>query len=613
MKNKKTEIASLVLACSLAFSAAACGGNSDEDDLNYKGYEGVRVEDTRNISDADYTRYNIVGTDDYGRQIMTVDGKNNGEAYVGMFFFLTLGQELNHRGIYDVSKITQDGLDLDAFQTNSRSTPLGAAHFWGEPVFGYYNSADEWVIRKQIELLTLAGIDFIVLDTSNAVLYQQVTDVLFPIMLEYYKKGWNVPKVMYYIAHNDGENTKYPKSLREVYDYFYSTDTYKDLWFCPNGKPMITRHELASDEFLKTFDGGKYLNFFEFRTRQWPINDYTKPDGAAWMEFQYPQPLHTDWISVSVAQHYSVRFSDTIGTHGRGWNESTGENEHESYGKGLNYQSQWDTVFDYQKDGENVKYAFITGWNEWVAEKLYDGSTYFMVDQFNEEYSRDIEPCVNEKVADNFFMQTIRNIRTYNYSEAKHYVYPTTTIDVAKDDAKWDSIRPYVDFTGDCKDRNYKGMVASLTYTDNSGRNDIETVKVARDDEYMYFRVTTADDVTQYSSGDDKWMNILIKTDNAKKSWNGYSYVLNREVNGNVTSVMKADGKGGLVKKGEGNVYVYGKTMIVRVKLSDLGLSSTNYHIEFKVADNVKSYDHVELYRSGDAAPLGRLNYSYGY
>ena len=108
-------------------------------------------------------------------------------------------------------------------------------------------------------------------------------------------------------------------------------------------------------------------------------------------------------------------------------------------------------------------------------------------------------------------------------------------------------------------------------------------------------------------------MNILIKTDNAKKSWNGYSYVLNREVNGNVTSVMKADGKGGLVKKGEGNVYVYGKTMIVRVKLSDLGLSSTNYHIEFKVADNVKSYDHVELYRSGDAAPLGRLNYSYGY
>ena len=244
---------------------------------------------------------------------------------------------------------------------------------------------------------------------------------------------------------------------------------------------------------------------------------------------------------------------------------------------------------------------------------MRDGNTYFTVDTFNEEYSRDIEPCVNEKVADNFYMQTIRNVRTFNYTEAKHYVYPKTTIDVTKDDDKWNAIRPYVDFTDDCKDRNFKGMVSSLAYTDNSGRNDIETVKVARDDEYMYFRVTTVNDVTAYSSGDDKWMNVLIKTDNAKKSWNGYSYVLNREVNGNVTSVMKADGKGGLTKKGEGDVYVYGKTMIVRVKLSLLGLSSTNYHIEFKVADNVADYDHVELYRSGDAAPIGRLNYSYGY
>lgn len=53
--------------------------------------------------------------------------------------------------------------------------------------------------------------------------------------------------------------------------------------------------------------------------------------------------------------------------------------------------------------------------------------------------------------------------------------------------------------------------------------------------------------------------------------------------------------------------------MLVKVALKDLGLSSDNYHIEFKVADNVTAYDHVELYRSGDVAPIGRLNYSYGY
>lgn len=616
MKNKKTKLACAVLACSLAFSATACSLNGDGgSDPAISGYdESLRVEDTRDITDQEYTSYNIVGTDDYGRTIMTVDGKNDKEAYVGMFFFLSLGQHSNHRGEYDISKITQDGEDLDAFQVDNRTSPVGSAHFWGEPVFGYYNSSDEWVIRKQIEMLTLAGIDFIVLDTSNAVTYQSVTDVLFPVMLEYYNKGWNVPKVMYYIANNNGENTTYPNTLRTVYNYFYSTDTYKNLWFCPNGKPMITRHELANDKFLSTFDGGIYLNFFEFRTRQWPISDYNKEDGAPWIEFEYPQPIHTDWLSISVAQHYSVRFSDTIGTHGRGWDEEKGINDHENYGKGLNYQTQWQTAFDYQAEGTKVKYAFITGWNEWVAEKMKDSSgTYFTVDQFNEEYSRDIEPCVNEKVADNFYMQTIRNIRTFNYSDAKHYVYPKTTIDVSVDDAKWNDIRSYVDFTGDCKDRNHKGMVASRTYTDTSGRNDIETVKVARDDEYMYFRVTTADNVTSYTDGDDKWMNILIKTDNAKNEWKGYNYVINRSVNGTETSVMKADGKGGLVEKGKGEVRVYGKTMVVKVKLSDLGLSATNYHIEFKVADNVADYDHVELYRSGDSAPIGRLNYSYGY
>ena len=623
MKNK-IKIASGILAFSFALTAAAsCGGVSggESDSMNnsestYHGYdESKRVEDTRTITDREYTVLNVVGTDDYGRKIVTVDGKKDNEKYVGMFFFLTLGQHANHKGIYDISKITQDGLDLDAFQSNSQASPVGAAHFWGEPVFGYYNSTDEWVIRKQIEMLTLAGIDFIVLDTSNAVLYKQVTDVLFPVMLEYKNAGWNVPKVMYYLASNDNDNTVYPESLRTVYNYFYATDTYKDLWFCPNGKPLITRHELASDEFLKTFDGGKYLDFFEFKTRQWPINDYNKDDGASWMEFEYPQPIHGDWISISVAQHYSVRFSDTVGTHGRGFDETTGQNDHENYGKGLNYQTQWETAYSYDSLGINVKYAFITGWNEWVAEKMRDSSgVYFTVDQFNEEYSRDIEPCVNEKVADNFYMQTIRNIKAFNYSEAKHYVYPKTTVDMTHDGDEWKDIRAYVDFTNDCKDRDSFGMVKTLRYTDNSGRNDIETVKVARDDEYLYFRVTTKDDITSYTDGDEKWMNILLKTDNGTSLWNGYNYVLNRSVSGDKTAIMKASKNGkSLEKCGEGEVKVYGRTMLVKVALKDLGLSSDNYHIEFKVADNVAAYDHVELYRSGDVAPIGRLNYSYGY
>lgn len=613
MNKKINKIMSSIFAVIVGATATGCGGCNPN--AEYQGYdEALRVEDTREISDKEYSFLNVVGTDDYGREIVTVDGKVNNEVYVGMFFFLTLGQHSNHSGIYDISKITADGTDLDAFQVNNSTSPVGAAHFWGEPVWGYYNSADEWVIRKQVELLTMAGIDFIVLDTSNAVLYTSVTDVLFRVLKEYQDAGWNVPKVMYYIAHNDGNNTVYPQTLKSVYEYFYAKNTYESLWFCPNGKPLITRHELATDDFLSTYDGGKYLNFFEFKLRQWPINDYEKEDGAAWIEFSYPQPLHNDWISISVAQHYSVRFSDIYGTHGRGFVESTATNDHANYGKGLNYQTQWDTAFAYKKKGENVKYAFITGWNEWVAEKMYDGTEYYTVDQFNEEYSRDIEPSMNTTVADNFYLQTIRNVKAFNYSEAKHYKYPKTTIDTSCDAEAWKNIRAYVDFTGECKDRDYYSIIKTKKYTDNSGRNDIESIKVARDDNYMYFRVTTVDNITEYESGDTGWMNILLKTDNGVASWNGYNYVINRSVSGNTTKIMKAsaDGKS-LTECGNGEVYVYGKTMIVKVALNVLGLSSTNYHIEFKVTDNVSGYDYASLYNSGDSAPIGRLNYSYGY
>lgn len=613
MKKFKSLIATFLAVAVLA-SGGAC---SPEGDSNYSGYdESLRVEDTRDISDEEYSFLNVVGTDNYGRSIVTVDGKRKSDLYVGMFYFLTLGQHSNHAGIYDISKITVDGTDLDAFQVNSTASPLGKAHFWGEPVWGYYNSTDPWVIRKQIELLTMAGIDFIVLDTSNGVLYQAVTDVLFPILKEYSDQGWNVPKVMYYLQANSADNSTYMNSLETVYNYFYKSGEYSDLWFCPNGKPMITRHELATDTVLQQTklpdDSEKsYYDFFEFKTRQWPINDYSKEDGASWMDFQYPQELHTDWMSVSVAQHYSVRFSDTIGTHGRGWNEETFENDHENYGKGLNYQSQWETAFSAKDDG--LRYAFITGWNEWVAEKMYDGSTYFTVDTFNEEYSRDIEPSKNTTVADNFYLQTIQNVKAFNYTEAQHYIYPKLTIDTSSDSAQWNDVRAYKDFTGECVSRDAYAMVKTKKYTDTSNRNDIASIKVARNDEYLYFRVETVDDIKDYTENDTSWMNIWLKTDNGKNSYAGYNYVINRSVSGNKTSVFAATANG-LTEKAQGEVYVYGNVMIVKVALSDLGLSSSNYHIEFKVTDNIQDItDYCNLYATGDSAPIGRLNYSYGY
>ena len=91
-----------------------------------------RVPDERELSAAEYSVLNIVGTDDFGRVILPVDGKVNSDRYVGMFYFLTLGQHANHTGIYDINKITFDSTYHKAFTAfDTFITPVGSAPFWG--------------------------------------------------------------------------------------------------------------------------------------------------------------------------------------------------------------------------------------------------------------------------------------------------------------------------------------------------------------------------------------------------------------------------------------------------------------------------------------------------
>ena len=200
-----------------------------------------RVPDDRNLTAAQYSVLNIAGTDDFGRVISPVDGKVNDDRYVGMFFFLTLGQHANHTGIYDINKITFDSTYHKAFtEFDTFITPVGSAHFWGEPVWGYYHSCDAWVMRKQIEMLTMAGVDFLVLDTSNNVLYENVTKILFDLLLEYQAQGWDVPRVVYYLGKHDLNADI--GVFKRVHEIFYSKEAYKSLWFTPNDpeKPFVT-------------------------------------------------------------------------------------------------------------------------------------------------------------------------------------------------------------------------------------------------------------------------------------------------------------------------------------------------------------------------------------
>ena len=588
-----------------------------------------RVPDERGLSAAEYSVLNIVGTDDFGRVIAPVDGKVNADRYVGMFFFLTLGQHANHTGIYDVNLITYEGTYNKAFSRfNTPITPVGSAHFWGEPVWGYYDSRDPWVMRKQIEMLTMAGVDFIVLDTSNNVLYENVTAVLFDLLLEYQEAGWDVPRVVYYLGKHDlGADISV---FKQVYNIFYAKDTYKSLWFTPNdpGKPMIVAPDNVIAAFRSSGDAQEkgFAEFFDFRVTQWPIvapvNEPVYEYGAPWISFEYPQTSQEGWINLSIAQHVTVNMTDTKNSRGRGWHPTQqvkgkwkGENDHENWRQNLNFQAQWNTVLDMtpEQRAQDARFVFLTGWNEWVAEKIrLNDREYYTVDTFNAEYSRDIEPSRSSGMKDYAYFQTIMNIHNDNFAPAVHYEYPATTPDITTDDAVWANAPTYRDFTGECADRNFKAMAGDLIYTDTTGRNDIDTIRILRDAEYLYFRIACVEDITAHKESDTGWMNLWIKTANAKDDlFCGYEYVINRDLNGSKSAILNAKGQ----SVGEADVNVLGKVMIVRVPLSAIGLDAHNYQIEFKVTDNVQDMenDPLNLYSTGDAAPIGSLNFSYGY
>ena len=615
-----------ILAAVLCVALLGCGRTKPSGAGEWVSFtpfaQNKRVADTRRLSNEDYTRYMLSGVDDFDRTFTITDGEKEGKRYVGMFYFLWLGFHSNSQNaILDMNK-----LPLEDFQQGTADSVPQSWHHWGESVFGYYNSNDEWVMRKQVEMFVMMGLDFLVFDCTNGYTYDATVTKLLGVLKEYAQDGWDVPQVMYYL-HTDGKTGgQLRRDLKRLYTDFYKKAEYEGLWFAPNGKPLAVL--LPTDTYYYNEDGNygfdmtdaveaEMRNYFEFRCSQWPDDAYDE-NGVPWMDFGYPQRNHGGWMNVSVAQHPSLRFTDTVGTHGRGWNGAS--NKHDAYKQDTNFAKQWQTVLEWDPAqdyyGYDAEYVFVTGWNEWVAQKQGDTpGEYWLVDTYNAEYSRDIEPSVNN--GDNTFMLCTADMRAYKYTQAKHYVYPQTAVDFESDDAAWQALPVYKDLVGDCRDRNAAGFISRQRYTDTSGRNDIAGVQITHDDTYLYMRVTAAEDITPFEAGDAAWMNVWLKTRNARYGAMGYNYVLNRTVDGNRSAIYKADGKGNFVDSGRAaDVRTSGNTMFLRVKLADLGLSAQNYDIECKVTDNCdasRTGNYLDLYRSGDCAPCGRLNYHYGF
>ena len=92
---------------------------------------------------------------------------------------------------------------------------------------------------------------------------------------------------------------------------------------------------------------------------------------------------------------------------------------------------------------------------------------------------------------------------------------------------QWADVAPdFRDHVGETLPRDHAG-VGETHYVNRTGRNDLTQLKVARDDQHVYFLARTREPITPRT--DDCWMWLLINADaDPSTGWEGFDFVVNR-------------------------------------------------------------------------------------
>ncbi|MBQ6163221.1 MAG: hypothetical protein IJK23_01970 [Clostridia bacterium] len=553
----------------------------------------------------------LAATDSLGRQAVSA---GESEKKVGIFYFLWNGEH-SQSGPYDVTKIIEN--DPQAYTSVERWEAAGGGayavwHHWGEPLFGYYFQSDRWVVSRHCQMLTDAGVDFMVFDTTNAVPYTERTLELIDIWYGYMQQGWKVPQLAFYTNSASGTIANL------LYDTLYNNAELKEkypeidkLWFRMNGKPMIVGN--ADDPEMRP----EVKDYFRIKAVQWPT-DKKHSDGFPWIEFG--TTLHTiggyyknsfkdeSIMSVSVAQHTdSCRFSASAWygreDHGRSWHDGKKDTSEGAVLQGYNFAEQWEYAIKLDPD-----IVFVTGFNEWTAMRLNEpGEPIAFIDNCDTEYSRDVEPSAGV-LGDNYYMQMVDYIAKFKGSRAVLPKGGSRTVDVGGSFDQWNDSEitaVYKDYQNDTFDRDHRGF-GDTYYRDDSGRNDIVNAKVCEDEKNLYFYVDTAEALSP--STDDAWMTLFINISGKE----GYDFCINRTSPADGETAVEAIKDGGYTVLENAEIRYEGNKLMLRVEKSLLGFSSgADASLSFKWADNYTDGDIMSFYTRGDAAPYGRMNFVY--
>jgi len=523
---------------------------------------------------------------------------------VGIFYFLWLGQHGTH-GPFDVSKILAAHPDAMRTPTSPPWGPLHAYHHWGEPLFGYYFSDDAWVLRRHAQMLADAQVDVVIFDVTNQATYDPVWRELCRVFAEVRRDGGRTPQIAFLTPFWDPRRV-----VRHLYDTLYKPELFPELWYRWKGKPLILADPAKVDDDVRSF--------FTFRKPQPSyFEGPTGPNQWGWLE-KHPQHVFPDengrpeQMTVGVAQngrHGKLCAMSESDVYGRSWHRGARDSSPGAVSRGLNFQEQWDRALEVDPE-----FVFVTGWNEWIAMRLNEFAgvrePVMFVDQFNQEYSRDIEPMAGGH-GDAYYWQLVANVRRYKGVRRPPDAGPPASVRI---DGKFDDWRrvptQFLDDLGDNPRRDHPAYEAVGRYVSDTSRNDFDALKVARDARNLYFYASTRAPLTPRSGAN--WMWLWLRVGDARPAWEGFQFMVSHDGMPEGKARLLACA-GGWTWKTRATVAcrASGREIELAIPRAALGLGTDGpFRVEFKWADNLqKPGDPLDLLVSGDTAPNARFRY----
>jgi hypothetical protein len=548
-----------------------------------------------------------VATDALGRSMpgITVAGpvKNDHRRVVGVFYITWHTDDkaaLKSPYSGDVTKVlsADPGARLDAKNPQWKEQ----SYHWGEPEMGYFLSKDEYVIRKDMSMLTDAGVDVLIMDVTNAVRYWTDWDTIFTVMQKMKAEGNKVPKFCFW-AFNGPVITV----VQDLYDRIYKQDKFKDLWFYWDNKPLLLFNGMPqvdangkgvrnpnphydslaitdkknlhygdpdyTEKLYKNYTK-EVKNTFTLRTMWWGYYEWAgkrfigTEDNWSFgydMGNEKVKAMNPDSL-ISLHQGKKEEAAVTPAQHpssliGKSWSRQSGEPALNQYdmpgdtyvpwlkktvshpeGYGIYFQERWNEALK-----ADPSFLYLNDWNEWTAGKYppNKGSTFDFMRRKNsyffvDQYNAEFNRC----------LQPMKDGYTDNY-----YMQMAENIRLYK------GVHPvpqakglaHINVDGNFNDwkavspeyRDTRGDVFHRNHKGYGGTFYIDssgrndiTTSRVAVDNNNVYFYAETDHALSPSSGNN-WMLLLIDADqNPDTGWYGYDFMINKKIVNNTTSTI---------------------------------------------------------------------------